>query len=93
MDNSHIISATDAARSFSEIINRVYYQGQSFNIKKGKAIVARITPCQRASTLATSDLAAFFMNAPRLDEVDRKEFESQIEQQRKAAKIRDIEWD
>lgn len=45
MENKEmIITATEASRSFSEVINRVAYSGESFVIKKGNRIMARITP-------------------------------------------------
>lgn len=36
-----IVKATEAVRSFSDIINRVYYKGESFDIQKGNNIVAK----------------------------------------------------
>ena len=39
-----VITATEASRSFSEVISRVAYSGETFVIKKGNRIMARIAP-------------------------------------------------
>ena len=36
------ITATDAARKFSELLNQVRYQGEEFDIVRGKEVVARL---------------------------------------------------
>ena len=41
---SRIISATEAARSFSEILNQVRYKGKVFEIHRGADAVAEIRP-------------------------------------------------
>lgn len=38
------ISATDAARSFADVVNRVRYRGEEFLIEKGGVPVARLGP-------------------------------------------------
>ena len=38
------ITATDAARRFSEFLNQVRYQGVEFDIVRGKEVVARLVP-------------------------------------------------
>jgi len=38
------ISATEAARRFSEILNRVRYRNESFVVKRGGAPVCEIVP-------------------------------------------------
>lgn len=44
MTDTSIMSATDASRGFSELLHRVCYGGESFVIKKGNRLMARITP-------------------------------------------------
>ena len=36
-----LITATDMIRSFSDVVSRVYYKGETFDIKKGNNIVGR----------------------------------------------------
>ena len=43
-EDAEIITATAASRSFSELLHRVCYGGESFVIKKGNRLMARITP-------------------------------------------------
>lgn len=44
MSEDLIITATEASRSFSEMLHRVAYSGETFVIKKGNRIMARIMP-------------------------------------------------
>lgn len=46
MTDTEIITATTASRSFSELLHRVCYGGESFVIKKGHKLMARITPVE-----------------------------------------------
>lgn len=39
-----IISATEAARSFSELMNRIRYRGESFVVERGGKRVCEIVP-------------------------------------------------
>ena len=43
-DEPQVITATEASRSFSELLHRVCYGGQSFVIKKGNRVMAHIGP-------------------------------------------------
>lgn len=42
--SSRSISATDAARNFADVVNRVRYRGEEFLIEKGGEPVARLGP-------------------------------------------------
>jgi antitoxin (DNA-binding transcriptional repressor) of toxin-antitoxin stability system len=44
MSNTEILTATEASRAFSDMLHRVAYNGESFVIKKGSRLMARITP-------------------------------------------------
>jgi antitoxin (DNA-binding transcriptional repressor) of toxin-antitoxin stability system len=44
MEEAEILTATDASRGFSELLHRVCYGGESFIIKKGSRLMARIVP-------------------------------------------------
>ena len=46
------ISATKASRSFSEILNRARYGGESFIIERNGEAVAELRPPRRQSTVA-----------------------------------------
>lgn len=73
-----LITITDMMRSFSDIVGRVYYKGESFDIKKGANIVARLSPAKGKSKLTISDLNNFFYNSPHLDKSDIDLFSNDI---------------
>lgn len=76
---SRLISVTEMVRSFSDIISRVYYKGEVFDIKKGDNIVARISPIKPYHNLMkVSDLNNFFSTAPKLDADDIDDFEKKL---------------
>jgi antitoxin (DNA-binding transcriptional repressor) of toxin-antitoxin stability system len=77
-----LVSVTDVVRSFSDIVSRVYYKGETFDIKKGANIVARLSPAKPKSTIAVADLNNFFREIPKLDVEDSKEFEKTIKEMR-----------
>lgn len=62
---SHI-SATDAARSLSDLLNRVRYRGESFVIERGGEVVCRIVPAGPARC-TVADLVRALKAAPRPD--------------------------
>lgn len=60
------ISATEASRSFSELLNRVRYRGESFVVERAGEPVCRISPA--APTGATlSTLVQLLEAGPRPD--------------------------
>jgi antitoxin (DNA-binding transcriptional repressor) of toxin-antitoxin stability system len=40
------ITATEAARTFSDLLNRTYYRGESFELERNGQVVARIVPAK-----------------------------------------------
>ena len=44
MSTARKISATEAARSFSDVVARVRYQGEEFIVEKGGQAVCKISP-------------------------------------------------
>jgi antitoxin (DNA-binding transcriptional repressor) of toxin-antitoxin stability system len=58
------ISATNAARNFSDLINRVRYQGASFEIEHGHEVVAQIILAVPATTLSIADLDEWVSHLP-----------------------------
>lgn len=88
--STHVITATDASRSFSSILNKVHYLGESYEIKRGKEVIARIVPAEkRAATLKVSGLANLFKNIPHLDKDEQEKFVDDIEVIRKQMHIED----
>ena len=66
------IAATQAARSFSEILNRVKFKGEKFIIERGGKPVAQIEPILTTKAVKSlKELMAFLGKLPRLgDELD-----------------------
>lgn len=44
------ITVTEAARNFSDFINRIHYQGESALLVKGGRPMVKVTPAHRPST-------------------------------------------
>jgi prevent-host-death family protein len=61
------ISATEAARTFSHVLNRVELRGESFLIARGGRPVARIGPASPAH-LTGRELAELMRTLPRPDD-------------------------
>jgi prevent-host-death family protein len=62
-----IINATEAARTFSEIINSVKYKGESYTIIRGGKPAAAIVPLKEATPGRTlKELQAIISNLPKL---------------------------
>ena len=62
---SHI-SATAMARSFSDVLNRVRYRGESFVVERGGEAMCRIVPAAPARC-TVADLVRALRSAPRPD--------------------------
>lgn len=60
------INVSDAARDFSELINRVCTQGVSIELERDNRVIARITPAGPVSPLKVGDLNAFLESLPKL---------------------------
>ena len=61
------ISATETARRFSELMNRVRYLGESFVVERGGKPVCEILPAQ-PSKFSGSELADLLRSLPKPDE-------------------------
>ena len=61
------ISATEAARSFSELMNRVRYRGESFIVERGGKPICEILPA-RPPRFSGAELANLLRSLPKPDE-------------------------
>ncbi len=86
------ISITEAIRHFSELLNRVLYQGMSFELKQGHKIVARLSPVNTSSTLQVNDLNHFFAQLPPLED-DLESFAKDVQAIRQNRFQEKIAWD
>jgi antitoxin (DNA-binding transcriptional repressor) of toxin-antitoxin stability system len=58
------VSATEAARNFSELLNRVRYRRQTFLIERGGRAVCEIRPVYEAAGFTGADLARLLGSLP-----------------------------
>lgn len=74
------ISATEAARTFSELLNRVRFRGDTFVVERGGEPVCRIVPAGPAPR-TVRDLADVLERAPRPDARYLDELEQLLNEQ------------
>ncbi len=82
---AQIIRATEFVRSFSDIMNRVYYKGESFDVQKGNHIVARISPIHTIDK-PKKTLQEFLEHAPILDPEDVDDYIKIVQEVRSSTK-------
>ena len=58
------ISATEAARNFSELLNRVLYRRHAYLVQRGSTTVCEIRPAYDASGFKGADLARLLASLP-----------------------------
>jgi prevent-host-death family protein len=71
------VNATQAARQLSDLLNRVAYQGASFELTRGGRRIARLVPVGPPERVKVSELNAIFARLPKLGE-DAEAFERDI---------------
>jgi len=75
------ISLTEAARNFSECVNRVAYRGESFMLLRGRKAVAELRPAPVGRRLG--ELAELMASLPPLSEGDPKSWNRDLVQARR----------
>jgi antitoxin (DNA-binding transcriptional repressor) of toxin-antitoxin stability system len=74
------ISATEAVRKFSEILNSIKYRGDCYTIVRGGKRVASICPVEVSlKERSLSELKALLKNIPRLG-VEAERFEKDLKE-------------
>jgi antitoxin (DNA-binding transcriptional repressor) of toxin-antitoxin stability system len=61
------VSATVAARTFSDLLSRAHYRGEEFLVERGGEPVCLLTPAQPAARLTLGELASLLREIPRPD--------------------------
>ena len=93
MTISKSINATEAARNFSDVLNQVKYQGTTFDVVRGRDVVAKIVSADPVSGLKASELGLWFATLPRLDKDDMAVFEQDISESLASLAHKGQEWD
>jgi antitoxin (DNA-binding transcriptional repressor) of toxin-antitoxin stability system len=78
------ITATHAARHFSELLSRVRYRGESFIVERGGKPICEIIPAEPAS-FTVADLARLLKTLPLPDKGYRLAVERIIKEQQRVA--------
>ena len=89
----NLITVTQVVRNFGNIIGRVYYKGEEFNIKKGSQIVACLSPPKHKSGLSMSELERVLKKAPFLSSKELEDFERDIQFMREKKEELIDKWD
>lgn len=71
-----VLTVTEAARNFSELVSRVHYRGETALLTKGGKEVARISPARRTAT--GRDLAEAWPGLRHLDDSEAADFARDI---------------
>jgi prevent-host-death family protein len=79
------ISATEAARRFSEVVNRVRYRNETFVVKRGGEPVCEIVPV-RTKTFTGRDFVGLLQSLPRPDKEFLDTVEKHVRRQPKTEK-------
>jgi len=76
---NQIVGVSEAARSFSDLIDRVLCHSQQFDIQRGRDIVACLVPPEPRTNLPVAQLNEVFAELPRLERNDREAFAQQVQ--------------
>jgi antitoxin (DNA-binding transcriptional repressor) of toxin-antitoxin stability system len=61
------VSATEAVRTFSDLLNRIRYRAEEFVVERAGEPVCRMTPAAPAKRLTLRDLASLLREIPKPD--------------------------
>jgi antitoxin (DNA-binding transcriptional repressor) of toxin-antitoxin stability system len=61
------VSATEAVRTFSDLLNRIRYRGEEFVVERGGEPVCRMTPATAPRRLTLRQLASLLREVPSPD--------------------------
>lgn len=59
------VSATEAVRTFSDLLNRIRYRGEEFVVERAGEAVCRMTPSRAPQRLSLRELASLLRELPK----------------------------
>jgi antitoxin (DNA-binding transcriptional repressor) of toxin-antitoxin stability system len=91
----HVVNATEVARSFSLLLNKVVEQGQVYDIQRGNEVIAKLIPVKiNDGAIHTKELNNFFASLPPLEKEEWQDFGSDLKKFRRKLKLLDKNpWD
>ena len=88
------ISVTDAARNFSEVVNKVFYRGESMELTRSGKVVARLVPAVDVEPPPGRDVVAAWKALPRLEKDEADAFAKNVASGRESLnRIPTPKWD
>lgn len=73
------LTVTEAARNFSDVVNRVFYCGESMELTRSGKIVARIIPVTDAEAPTGRQVAEAWKTISHLTKADADAFAEELE--------------
>lgn len=86
------VTVTQAARNFSDLVNRAFYRGESTLLLRSGQAVARVIPIAPL-TRSGKDLATIWPKLPHLTKEEATNFDLDIRNSKKILKKPQIKWD
>jgi hypothetical protein len=86
------ITATALARNFSDLLNQVRYQGVTLDVRRGKELIARVTPPANIAGFPIDQLDALLSAAPALSDAVSGEFLRDIHEATGGLVTEDSAW-
>jgi len=79
-----LLTATEAARNFSDLLDKVSEQGASYDIRRGREVVARVVPARPLPRRITvAELSQLLERLPPLEPGDDRRFGKDLAAARK----------
>ncbi len=90
------ITAAEAARTFSDLLERVRHEGASFEVTRENEVVAHIVPAdlaKSAKAYTLGELIEHIRGGPRLEPDDAERWAAEIQETRKVMTLPDLKWE
>ncbi len=81
-----IVTATELAKNLSDILNRVKYKGEHFEVRRNGEVIARIDPPPAEKVVTFGDFLDFLRHGPRPDDQFADDLEAVL------AELPKIDW-
>lgn len=78
-----VLTVTEAARSFSDVVNRAYYRGERFLLTKGGRTVAEVAPVRERPPVTASALRRALESLPHLGCEEADAFAADLDEARR----------
>lgn len=81
-----VVTATELAKNLSDILNRVKYKGELFEIRRNGERLAIVGPLAPTTVATMGDYIDFYRNTPRLEDQFASDLEAVI------AELPKVDW-